>query len=597
MTAPARRPTGFAVFSSIQGSRALELAQQAAAGLGDARVIKGDDQTYLVLWGTLRHRGLDAPIILCRAARSRGNDVELRQVNRLLEDSAVEAGNEVLPPFAAIEWDFTFSRFAIEVDWLGLRHIYISEGRDWVGASSSATALATMRGGRVDASAFGIQAMLGWQLDLRTPFVEVSKLPPGSHITISRGRLSKETRAQQPAPAGLSLDAAVPLAAHLVSDFVSYFLDDHPDVVLQLTGGQDSRILLGAIPRSRRGSVEAMTLAVPGSADVAIASRIAREQGMKHRIVGLSGLESLTPQRAYEMCIAAARDLDCSADPLAFASLAWVESLLDQRPRLAGLGGEVARGFYYFGPAIPARTTEFRSRMLASWRLFPNEHVELAALTPEFRALSRSQADAGVRHALAAGGNSWCEATDEFYLWQRMQRWAGILASATCFDRQVVNPMLDHSFVEVARGLRPKDKQNMRFLSRILLELDPSLAEIELDNRPSPRTYSSPTPGNRARLTAAQVRKVMAKGRQKLSHHTHPAAGADVLAAKVLAHWRARPDELDFAYRSGFVRSNWLDELLHGSRSADPATIAFLLNLIVAGDCAPAISVSTSRNS
>ena len=60
-------------------------------------------------------------------------------------------------------------------------------------------------------------------------------------------------RVDQPAPAprqlASSLDDAVAQAAAVLRDLArTRLLDDHPDAVLQLTGGMDSRLLLSAIP-------------------------------------------------------------------------------------------------------------------------------------------------------------------------------------------------------------------------------------------------------------------------------------------------------------------------------------------------------------
>lgn len=594
MTESTRRPPGFAVFNSSRGARARICADNAAALVGDAKIIAADERTYVVLWGQLRHRDLDAPIVLCRAGRRSGADATDADTTRVLDRGGADLVNQILPPFAAIAWDSASSRFIIRVDWLGLRHVYVSELVDLAGASSSASVLAGASLARLDEEALGVQSLLGWQLGARTPFANVAKIPPGSRIVLSRGRLIRDDHSHAPMTPTCDPNHAAVEAAGLVSTFVSGYLDDHPDTVLQLTGGHDSRILLGAIPRARRSSIEAMTLAVPGSPDVDIAARLAADQGMKHRVIQLRGLDVLSDEDAYELCLGAARDLDCAADPVGFAALRWADSAGDQQPRLSGLGGEVARGFYYFGPTGPVGVSRERTSSLAEWRMFPNERVDADALEPAFAAMARETAIDGIHRALASGAHDWWPATDEFYLWQRMQRWAGTLATATCFDRVVINPMLDHAFLDIARGLPPKAKKNMRFLSRILLELDPALADIPLDNRPSPRVYSRPTPANRLRLGATQSRKLVGKAHQRWSRRTHPPAGGDVLTAKVLAHWRANPWLLGPVRELEIFRPQWVDQLLAGQRSADASTVALLVNLVVASEYTAAISAESA---
>ncbi|MET0931946.1 MAG: hypothetical protein ABWX74_20695 [Aeromicrobium sp.] len=592
MSAVTPRPPGFAAFTSSPGHLARARAQQIAALVPGARTVVTGEHTTAVLWGDLPHLGPDAPLLLVRGARTPAADVTGAQARRLLTDGV--GLHHVLPPFAAIDWDAATERLVVAVDWLGMRHLYVAGEAGLVGVSTAAAVLAASSSHRLDRQAIGVQSLLGWQLQAATPFAGVSKIAPGSRVAMSRGRLTTLDPAPSPAVDPLPRQDAPRRAAQLLTSFVSTYLDDHPDTILQLTGGHDSRILLGAIPPGRRSSVEALTLAVPGSPDVAIAARLAADHGMRHRVVELRGLGAMDDEEAWSLCAAAAHDLECSADPLAFASLRWAETALNQQPRLSGLGGEVARGFYYVGPTMPVGVSPRLASLLATWRMFPNERVSSDALEPAFAAMAGEVALDRVHQALESAAPAWWPATDEFYLWQRMQRWAGTLATATCFDRVVINPMLDHDFLQVARDLPPRDKKNMRFLSRILLELDPRLADIPLDNRPAPRTYAQPSLANRMRLSATQSGRVIDKARQRWSHTTHPPAGGDVLADKVVRHWRANPGLLDPVRELEVFRPSWLDELVSGRRSVDASAVAFLVNLAVATGTTTAVSAGSA---
>ena len=52
-------------------------------------------------------------------------------------------------------------------------------------------------------------------------------------------------------PPERGLEASVTDAAQMLREYMNAFLDDYPDAILQLTGGQDSRLLLSAVPRSQ----------------------------------------------------------------------------------------------------------------------------------------------------------------------------------------------------------------------------------------------------------------------------------------------------------------------------------------------------------
>ena len=150
------------------------------------------------------------------------------------------------------------------------------------------------------------------------------------------------------------------------------YVTDHDDATLQLTGGQDSRILLSAIPPElRRGCGDHPGRAgIPGRRD----RRRQRQTGLRHQVEALESLEAMPPEEAYALCAHASARLEGMADPVALAALSIAEEQFDQGHRIAGLGGEVARGFYYLGAARPGRDPRASAR-LATWRMFANEAI------------------------------------------------------------------------------------------------------------------------------------------------------------------------------------------------------------------------------
>ena len=135
------------------------------------------------------------------------------------------------------------------------------------------------------------------------------------------------------------------------------------------------------------------------------------------------------------------------------AALQLVEGDLRSVPRLSGLGGEVVRGFYYVPAPLRGTTRSRKVERLARWRLFPNEAVPDEALMPELRAGRRERGTVLLREIFGHYSPDWNRATDEFYLRQRMQRWAGALASVTSWQRVVINPMLEPRFLELGDSL------------------------------------------------------------------------------------------------------------------------------------------------
>ena len=293
---------------------------------------------------------------------------------------------------------------------------------------------------------------------------------------------------------------AVAVAARILRKTISVLLDEHPDALLQLTGGIDSRLLLAAIEPRRRSSVSVLTLRTAGSQDAAIAGSLAARWGMKHVLRDFAAVEALSPEEAFAACLEVTDRLDGAADPIAATAVEIAEHGRSPQARIVGLGGEVAQGFYYVGPLWADRVSTGRIHRFADWRVFANEAAPTEMLTREFSSWAVGEARRRVRDSFLEQPGGWFDRTDAFYLHQRMRRWAGGLASAWCMERADVNPMLDPRFVALVTGLRPSDKADLQFLARLLDHLDPELAALAMDGRPPPQAYLNTTPGARVAL-------------------------------------------------------------------------------------------------
>jgi asparagine synthase (glutamine-hydrolysing) len=65
-----------------------------------------------------------------------------------------------------------------------------------------------------------------------------------------------------------------------------------------------------------------------------------------------------------------------------------------------------------------------------------------------------------------------------------------------------------------------------------------------------------------------------------------PPAGGEILARKVVEHWRADPATLDSARAVGIFREAWIDQVLAGEVEPGPSAVALLTNLRVATESA-----------
>lgn len=303
-----------------------------------------------------------AAVVLSGGQRCHERDLDADEVGRLLDTGDMAGLARVLPPFAAFR-RVDENTVVASADALGFRHLYVHQGDGWGAFSTSASVLGVLAGAGIDREALAVQSLLGWQVGQATLFDRVTKLPPGALLRVGGGRCDVVEAPSQSRPV-IELAEAVRSAADLLRDHLTAYVTDHPDTTLQLTGGQDSRILLSAIPRELRRGLTAITLHVPGSPDAEIAAGLARRTGMVHRVAELESLADMDPAAAYELCVESSRRLERMADPIALAALTLAERHFDQGHRISGLGGEVARGFYYVGgPRNPAVTRQRVARL------------------------------------------------------------------------------------------------------------------------------------------------------------------------------------------------------------------------------------------
>jgi asparagine synthase (glutamine-hydrolysing) len=564
----------------------------------DGAVIKSigeTDGSWIAFAGTASDRVVDAgtgafTVRIGQSARTREKDVATAELPAMIAAGAPLA--DIVPPFAAVHRAGPTAPLTVAGDWLGFHQLYWWRGDGAIAVSTSARALAVLAGGGFDAAGVGAHAMIGWHVGDATLFSGVRVLPPATIATLDGGSISMRRYAEQPARPDRppALDDAVEEMAEILRAWQTTYLNDHPDAVLQLTGGHDSRILLAAIPPAQRNGLRALTLDDPDSPDAAIAARIATPYGMRHVVHDLAAQAWPTPAEAHSLALTAARALECAASPLALFPLLLAEAQLDQGHRLSGLGGEVARGFYYAGQPVSATTSPQLIERLADWRLFANEAVEAPALHPDFLARARSITLDRLQGMFAPG--DWLRATDEFYLFHRMHRWAGSHGTVAAVRRHYINPMFDRRFVELALAVAPGDKRDSLLLGRLMRRLDPELARIPLDSGITPARLATRSMATRLATNTLVLRKMARKTRQRLARARSPQLGAAESGALVLEHWRAEPKACQALYDVAadgqpVLRPEWLDGLLAGTHHAQPTTVAFLVDVLAAASPPP----------
>lgn len=483
------------------------------------------------------------------------------------------------------------SEATIAADHVGFRHVYGTQQPAWAAVSTSAARLAAQAGAGLDLEGLSVFRLAGHHLDDQTAYAGVRKLPAAHLFRIGDGILRATAYS-----CASSSDADDPAADHAnrLRELVTGFLEHHPGAMVELSGGLDSRLVLAAVPRALRPTLTAFTIISAGSKDGQVAQELARRYGMRVHTVDVSGIASLDPAQAYELAWSTAVRQDGLGRPLSAAAFRWVESHVDQAPRLSGHGGELARGLFEFERPHPTVRPEAVQNYIRRW-IVSNDAVKDEALTAEFATESRELAMRRLRAIFERENTDWISALSVFYLRQRMQRWAGMTITDGCGMRLTLNPLMDSEVLRLARRIPARLRKGSRYVVRVMDRLDPELARIPLGSGLRPIVLDRPVTMTR-RLGENSISGFLAKAGSKVMRtvraQRRSAAGAPLLAGLVVAHWREQPSLLGAAVKTGLVSESYLSRILDGTIEPDATTVDFLLNLAVIG----AVGFDTAAN-
>lgn len=486
-----------------------------------------------------------------------------------------------IPPFGVAITGPTSDAALVATDPCGLRDVYVTTGPGWAAASTSSAALAALTGKGLDVDAIGHYALVGAYHGAQTPFSGVQRLPAGTAINLANGVSTSTTFSADSRHFGRyeTPRNALIEGARTVRRCVAAALSAFPDAALELSGGLDSRLLLAGIPPEERAGREAITLGTPDAPDWQLAVQIAESASLRHHLVDVSDVATLDPQQALDLVRVAARRRDYSANAIAGAFLDWVEERVGNGPRLSGQNGEFARGFYYAAQLDWPRPNDRLARTLAKWRILANDSVDSKLFVDGAYEEARSATLGRLAQTLTSYDGTWLQATDEYYLQQRMTRWVGAEWSASSLRRTILAPFFHPDYLSWARSSMPRWKRGSRLFCAVLNDLDPVLAGITSTGGEPPARLARPDIGTRLRRGQAWSDKAVTKVRQRIRHESKPPVGAGALVGLVREAWAKEPESLTAVANLPFLRHDVVEGIAQGRLPASAATVAFLVDL------------------
>jgi len=196
--------------------------------------------------------------------------------------------------FGAVVWDDDGSAAFVVTDWAGWYPVFWTNCADAIVFSSHPAVLMRLIGQAPEIDPIGGAEllMLGYQLDARTLFKDVSVLRPGEIIALDKATIEK---GDFRLPFSTDGFGATPERLHrrfcnALLDSVRRRIEGYQRVLLPLSGGMDSRFI-GACLRELGADFVTASHNWYGRADPVIAKKVARKLHVDHHVFSISAEE------------------------------------------------------------------------------------------------------------------------------------------------------------------------------------------------------------------------------------------------------------------------------------------------------------------
>jgi hypothetical protein len=366
-------------------------------------------------------------------------------------------------------------------DLVGSCHGFWTQAPEGICLSGSSLLLANPSEYTLDQASCQEFLNLGVIYEDRTLFSSIRKLRPASIYCFTSGRLSSVE--QYWCVTSLRLesyngDTGAEALWEKLRIAASRVAKLFPRTVCDLTGGYDSRAMVSSFLASGLAP-HTVVSGAPESGDVQVSTELARSAGLQHRHMAYKANTTVAGlQRALQFT-------DGEYDVVEYESILGIHSNLSIEfdASCNGSFGEVARGFWWevlwphTGKKAPLDAMRVARLRYATGPfrgdLFPlTDHLDIVTHLRDV--INRT------------GGNRTgipnTSLMDQIYLWMRMQRWQGRIASSTNQIWPCLSPFLFRSVLEVMLETQAKYRRKGLLMRIMLARFLPCWAAIPLEH-------------------------------------------------------------------------------------------------------------------
>jgi asparagine synthase (glutamine-hydrolysing) len=254
-------------------------------------VFNHDRSSCLVMYGEVYGYPGNAPAVPENASPPPAKNHALSTLN-LIDERGIQAVSNLNGSFALALWDSRSRTLTLANDRFGLRPLYYHCRDDlFLFASEMKAILACLATKpKLDLQSLAQFLGLGAVLEDRTPFDEIKILSPASILTFCDNTLRKESYwalESECKGGGEHTRERIQVASQLLEQAIHRQLGDDLPKVLSLSGGLDSRTILGASASLGYG-IPTFTFGIDGCSDQILAKRAADAAGVENRFFELS---------------------------------------------------------------------------------------------------------------------------------------------------------------------------------------------------------------------------------------------------------------------------------------------------------------------
>jgi hypothetical protein len=405
--------------------------------------------------------------------------------------------------FTAVRYDDADRVLEVAVDALGAYPVYEAHAGGVRWTSNNAELLRDLIGSRdLDPAVLAPVLGGGWSLPGDPVWAGVRRIAYGCVRRLAPGRPAGRAELlplpQLASMLGAGFDPA--RAGTILREGVRALADwpARPSVV-PVTGGRDSRLVLGGALRSGI-EFESTTGGDEDSPDVQVGRQLAEAGGVPHSILAHDPHGSVWDdwRRAAEIVDLTSSGTASLADAAGFPLGPRDGPLVLWH---SGQGGEIARAYYGSGEGLAPGALIDR---LA--RLFLGQRPGRAdVLSDDGRAVVRVQIGDWVERQLGTGVAP-VDVPDMFYLQRRMGTWAGPSHGCVEYVRDTTSPLWSRRLLPDELGLPAAERGRQLFHLRVLQGLAPELVDLPFEDG-----RGWPTARSAAALRVERARSLAAK--------------------------------------------------------------------------------------